>query len=234
MSRLSPAEALLHQYGIVNPKDIDLELLAFVVGTKVKYRLMESCEARITGIRDKAIITIDDRYGAKRARFSLSHELGHWHHHRNQRLYCAKQDIGGVNGRGKVKEREADRYAADLMMPRYLFAPQMRAYSQPSFCSIDELAETFDASRKATAMRFVDLDPSPSLLICYGPHGRKWYRGSKDWPDDWAPKKSMIPIRMSWTFFLASAPKPAGAVCIPQVPFSAAMIPETLAFMRIR
>ena len=188
MRRLSPAETLLQRYGVAEPRDIDLEALAYAVGARVKYRRMETCEARITGIGEKAVITIDDRYGAKRARFSLSHEMGHWHHHRNQRLYCAKQDIGAVNGRAKAKERDADRYAADLMMPQYLFEPMLRAFSCPSFSSIDELAAEFDASRKAAALRFVTLHNSPSMLICYGPERRKWYRPSPSWPEKWIPK----------------------------------------------
>lgn len=193
MTRMSPAEELLQRYGITDPGDIDLEVLAFAEGAKVKYKSMESCEARITGIRDRAVITIDDRYGEKRARFSLSHELGHWHHHRNQRLYCAKQDIGAVNGLAKSKERQADQFAAELLMPRYMFEPRLRAFSKPSFKSIGELSEAFDASRKATALRYVDLDPGLSMLICWGQNGRKWYRGSRLWPDSWAPKKDHDP-----------------------------------------
>jgi uncharacterized protein DUF955 len=193
VTRLTHAELLLRDYGIDHPNQIDLEVLAWTLGAKVKYRRMDSCEARIVGNGDKAIITVDDRFGVKRARFSLSHEIGHWQRHRNQVLYCSKDDIGSTGRKASAKERQADAYAADLMMPGYLFKPIARAFSAPSFKSIDELSTTFDASRKATAMRYVDLDPSPSLLICYGQYGRKWYRPSPGWPEDWAPKRDHDP-----------------------------------------
>lgn len=192
MTYLSPAEVLLKKYGIAKPRDIDLEVLAYTVGAKVKFKQMESCEARITGLDNSAVITVDNRYGEKRARFSLSHELGHWHHHRNQQLYCAKKDIGSAAS-AKAKEREADRYAADILMPRYMFEPRMRTYSRPSFKSIKELGEEFDVSRKATALRYVNLDGGYSMLICWGLEGRKWYRPSKHWLDNWAPKKDHDP-----------------------------------------
>ncbi len=193
MRQLSHAEEYLMRHGVSDPHHIDLEALAWTMGAKVRYRRLESCEAKITGIADRAIITIDDLFGVRRARFSLAHEIGHWQRHRNQILSCSNQDIGAVNGKGAAKEREADRYAADLIMPRYIFARRMRDFKTPSFSSIDELAEAFDVSRKATALRYVDLDSSESMLICYGPHGRKWYRGSPQWPDDWHPKKDHDP-----------------------------------------
>lgn len=193
MNSSSPAEALLQKYGITDPQEIDLEVLAFAAGARVKYRQMKACEARITGIGDKAVITIDDRYGARRARFSLAHEMGHWHHHRNQRLYCSKDDIGKVNGIASGKERQADRYAADLMMPRYLFEPLQRAFATPSFASVDALAKEFSSSRKAAALRYIDLDSDISMLVCYGPEGRKWYHSSSSWPETWIPKKEHDP-----------------------------------------
>jgi Zn-dependent peptidase ImmA (M78 family) len=191
--RLSHAEQYLIGYGVSKPRQIDLEALAWTMGAKVKYKRLSSCEAKITGLGDRAIITIDDSFGDRRARFSLSHEIGHWQRHRNQILSCSKQDIGGVNGKRAHKEREADRYAADFMMPAYLYRPLMREFKKPSFKSIDALAEEFQASRKASALRYIDMDRSESMLICFGPNGRKWYRGSKDWPDEWVPKRDHDP-----------------------------------------
>ncbi|WP_300010911.1 ImmA/IrrE family metallo-endopeptidase [uncultured Roseobacter sp.] len=193
MKVLSDAEHHLIRYGISEPGQIDLETIAWTMGAKVRFRQLESCEAKITGVQDKAIITVDDRFGARRARFSLAHEIGHWKKHRNQILTCAKQDIGSVNGRAKAKEREADRYAAQLIMPRFMFLPRMRDTRRPSFVTIDELAETFDVSRKATALRFIDLSPRETMLICYGPKGRKWFRRSPSWPEGWMPRKNHDP-----------------------------------------
>lgn len=183
---LSDAERLLKSYGVADPKHVDLEALAFDLGAYVKYDTIEGCEARILGVGDRAIITIDDSSGRRRGRFSLGHEIGHWRRHRGQPLLCAKESIGGSGG-GKPKEREADRYAADLLMPSYLFLPRARSFEAPSFRSIDELVEEFDVSRQACAKRFVAMDVAPCVLICHGQHGRRWFDPSKSWNARWFP-----------------------------------------------
>ena len=55
----SAPERLLRSLGIEKPEDIDLEAVAWSVGAKVKYRPLKSCEARICGYGDKAIISVD-------------------------------------------------------------------------------------------------------------------------------------------------------------------------------
>lgn len=53
-------------------------------------------------------------------RFSVAHELGHWHHHRRRSAVCLSDDIGNPAKGPLDPERVADGYAADLLMPRYL------------------------------------------------------------------------------------------------------------------
>ncbi|WP_236858334.1 ImmA/IrrE family metallo-endopeptidase [Cereibacter sphaeroides] len=53
---------------------------------------------------DKAIITVNSRSPAARQRFSIAHELGHWHHHRGQCLMCRVEDYHPRTG----TSREAD------------------------------------------------------------------------------------------------------------------------------
>ena len=190
----------MQRFGITSPEQIDLEALAWLLKARVRYRPLDGCEAQIMGIRDRAIITIDDRGGPERARFSLGHEIGHWQCHKNQNLHCSKDVIGSTRDTGSGKERQADSYSAGLLMPRYMFEPRVKSYDRPSFRSIGELAAEFRTSRTATALRFVDTDPLYSVLVCYGPKGRIWYRKSeplapwcppkKGVPDDWSPVRA--------------------------------------------
>lgn len=69
----SAPERLLWSLGIEKPEDIDLEAIAWSIGAKVKYRPLKSCEARICGCGDKAIITVDDGKIPQRRRFSVAH-----------------------------------------------------------------------------------------------------------------------------------------------------------------
>jgi hypothetical protein len=75
---LTFAERLLQTYGITEPEEIDIEAIAYDQGAEVRYRKLDSCEARIIGYGSRAVITIDSDAHPRRKRFSLGHELGHW------------------------------------------------------------------------------------------------------------------------------------------------------------
>ena len=82
MSLLSPAERILRELGITEPCEIDLEAIAWHLGARIKRCNLGGCEARIIGHRDRAIIRVDRSSHHRRQRYSIGHELGHWHHHR--------------------------------------------------------------------------------------------------------------------------------------------------------
>jgi hypothetical protein len=82
--RLRPAERLLLDLGIGKPQDIDLEAIAWALGAAVNYRPLDKCEAMIVGGDRRAIITVNSKSIPVRRRFSIAHELGHWHHHRGR------------------------------------------------------------------------------------------------------------------------------------------------------
>ena len=91
------AEKVIKSLSISDPGAIDLEAIAWLSGAKVKYRELDGCDACIAGRADvgRAIISIDSRSMARRQRFSLAHEIGHWEWHRGHQLMCSKDDIGG-------------------------------------------------------------------------------------------------------------------------------------------
>lgn len=188
---MTPAEQLLLELGVTAPREIDLEAIAFHVGALVRYRVLHGCEARIVGAKDKAIVAVNQSGHRRRQRFSIAHELGHWHHHRGQCLACRVEEypsrtVGSV-------ERVANAYAADLLLPPYLFRPLARAHKDLNFGSVKALADEFDVSHTATAIRLVESDHTPAMLICHGPHGRKWFRRSPCVPERWFPRAELDP-----------------------------------------
>ena len=80
----SPAEETLRELGVTDPKDIDIEAIAWCLGARVTYRPLDRCEARITGNGDQAIITVNSRSPWRRRRYSVAHELGHWKYDRGR------------------------------------------------------------------------------------------------------------------------------------------------------
>lgn len=182
------AEQLLLSLGIDAPRQIDVEAIAWHTGAEVRYAPLESCEARIIGYGNRAIITVDSHSSPARRRFSVGHELGHWRWHRGRSSMCRSDEIGNQRLGASNPERVADNYAADLLMPAFLFAPIANRDPRVTFEAIDEIREEFATSRTATAIRMVDYGPTPALLVCHSQGGRKWFHRSPAIPDRWFPR----------------------------------------------
>ncbi|MEL6216989.1 MAG: ImmA/IrrE family metallo-endopeptidase [Pseudomonadota bacterium] len=189
MRQPAPAELLLQELGVTEPGEIDLEAIAFHVNATIRYRSLDGCEARIIGHADKAIITVKQDCHHRRKRFSIAHELGHWHHHRGRCLACRLEEYRPR--RTNSPERMADSYAADLLMPPYLFRPLARDHRRLNFATVGAMADAFDASKTAIAIRLVESDHSPAMLVCHGPEGRRWFRSAPSVPDRWFPQEQL-------------------------------------------
>ncbi len=181
MTSLSPAEQLLQELGITEADEIDVEVIAWSVGARVRYRALPQGDARIVGMGDRAIITVDDRASRVRQRFSVAHELGHWHHHRGQRLICHD---ASWNAQADTCEREADHYAANLLMPCFMLVPWV-AEAPMSFELVNGVARRFQVSRLAAALRLADVHTGRFALIVDEPDGRRWFRRSAALAKGW-------------------------------------------------
>lgn len=191
MRTLTPAEKLLRSLGITSPMEIDVEAIAWDAGADVRFAELDSCEARIIGYGERAIITVEERSLPTRKRFSIAHELGHWKYHRGRSFVCRNDDIGNPTRGPADPERVADAYAADLLLPAYLFAPLAGKTKKMTFEAIDSLRAEFQTSRTATALRMVDYGPEPAMLVCHSPTGRLWFKRGPDVPDRWFPRAEL-------------------------------------------
>ncbi|MCW6509875.1 ImmA/IrrE family metallo-endopeptidase [Lichenifustis flavocetrariae] len=191
---LSRAEAILESLGIDRPEDIDLEMVAWSLGAKVKYRPLCSCEARICGHGNKAIITVDDRKSARRVRFSLAHELGHWTHHRERLLICRSVDIGKSSGSRRDAtdpEKVADRFASELILPSYILHPMLKGYRTLNLKTMREVGSAFNASLTATAIRIMQSNTFHAMIVCHRPGKKPWFERADCVPDRWFPKATL-------------------------------------------
>lgn len=176
-------EILLKELGISNPEDIDVEAIAFYCGAEVRYRMLTGCAARIIGTDDRAIITVDNETSSwPRQRFSIGHELGHWMRDRGKSAHlCQNKDLTAVWGHRQDPESRANQYAADLLLPAFMFLPRA-AEQEMVFQTVRALADEFQTSLTATAIRLVEKGSFPAMLICYGPEGRRWFSRGSDVP----------------------------------------------------
>lgn len=193
MKHLTPAEELLQSLGVTEPAEIDLEAIAWTLGVKVKYQPLDGCEARILGAGDSAIVTVNNQCSFGRQRFSIAHELGHWKYHRGQIMVCRSDEIGNFGNNSAPAEKHADKYAANLLMPRYLFVPALRKFRQLSFDTIRKISDMFSVSMTAAAIRCVEMGDTPSFLLCHNCQGRSWFVRSPLIPDRWFPMRDLHP-----------------------------------------
>ena len=191
MTQLPKAEKRLLELGITEPHEIELEPIALLEGVHVKYDELKGCEARLIGVNDRAIVTIRDGIDERRKRFSLAHELGHWNCHRGRSFECRVDDLAEGYLSKPVEEKEADKYAADLLMPSYMFKPRAKSLKRPTFDSVIELSKIFNTSLTATAIRLVDMNIWPLMIVCHTQQRRTWFNRSPDIPIKWFPKNEV-------------------------------------------
>lgn len=177
------ADELIDFLGIDSPEEIDVEAIAYSQNLLVKYRPLDSCEAKIVGVGDKAVITVNsNKTNEGRKRFSIAHEIGHWMNDRGKAFICDSGDIGLRFGPTNPESR-ANSFAADLLMPRSIVRPRVNK-SPFTIEGATKLAEEFSTSLSATAIRMVQLADAPVILAWYNQTRRIRFSRSGSVPDE--------------------------------------------------
>jgi hypothetical protein len=105
-----------------------------------------SCEAALAPLGDGFAVSVRGDRGERRRRFSIAHEIGHFVLHPAQ----ARHERGGaVNEATRVREREADAFAAELLMPERL----VRQAALEDGADVRRLADRFEVSVAAMSVR---------------------------------------------------------------------------------
>lgn len=209
---ISPAN-LLYELGIEDPRDIDVEAIAQHCGATIVYAPLKGCAACILGYGDRAIITIDSASSPARRRFSGGHELGHWMHDRGKAALACTDSQFTSEWFSENPEKRANRYAADLLMPVHMFQP--RTQNHPiSFHTVEELANTFQTSTTATAIRLVEYGSFPSMVLCSNVRGRTWFTRSDIVPRTVWPHESLGRDTVAFGLHRSAAIMPPGPTVV--------------------
>ncbi|SRR6266702_2460489 len=191
---------ILEELGIRRPQDIDIEIIAEYCGATVVYEPLTSCEARIIGVGDRALITVNERSIGPRRRFSAAHELGHWNFDRGNLAYICQERFITGSWTGQDKEARANSFAADLLLPQTMFISEARG-KDITFDAVESLAGTFQTSLTATAIRLIQYGSFPAMVICSSlSKGREWFVASSEverrlWPVK-APTQESLAYRL--------------------------------------
>lgn len=189
---LGSASLLLEYLGIDEPEEIDIEAVAQACNATVVYEPLEGCEARIVGAHDRAVITVNESAPRARQRFSAAHELGHWVHDRGKVAFaCAEGQFVGEWGAANP-ERRANRFAADLLLPRKMFKRRSR-HKPVTFATVRQLAEQFETSLTATAIRLVELGSFPAMIVGHDRGRKRWAMQNHMVPQVLKPRDAVVP-----------------------------------------
>jgi Zn-dependent peptidase ImmA (M78 family) len=116
-----------------------------------------------------------------RRRFSIAHELGHFHipSHVDVSGYCQESDLLASEGGAAIQEWEANDFASELLMPQRLFTADA-AQRNVSIRSVIELADSsmYDVSLMAAALRVVQTTPQAAAIVVSANGRVSWSRKS--------------------------------------------------------
>jgi hypothetical protein len=121
---------------------------------------------------------------AGRVHFSIGHELGHFYlpEHRQRLMAGSNHNSLSDYGSKSQAEKEADRFAAHLLMPQELFVSQVKLF-HGGFCTLKNLcsmAERLGTSVASTAIRYCDCGIDAALVVLSKNRTIHWSWPSED------------------------------------------------------
>lgn len=173
------ALAVLAQLGIVS-KPIPIIAIAKALDIiEIRYEELESFEGALltTAERDvgSILINANPNNGPQRQRFTLAHELGHFLNtlhkpHNEAGFMCAKADIkfegphikSGLT-RHEVQEREANRFAIELLAPRQRIIALSN--DDASVRDVLRISSELELSKESAARRYAELHPGKIAIV---------------------------------------------------------------------
>ena len=120
-----------------------------------------------------------------RRRFTVAHEFGHYVLHRDMierdgafegGIYCDEKSVH--QGAGEGIEREADSFAANLLMPLHDFRRILPARSRPGFDQLGTLAQRYGVSLTAAVLRWLEYTETRALVIVSNEGFALWSKAS--------------------------------------------------------
>ncbi len=160
------ARSLLHDLHITDASSIDLETIAWHRGRlKVKYGGLTGAEGRIIATAtDGGVIRVAESNNIGRTRFTIAHEIGHFELHLNSIIDRSDDARSLTIWNDPGEECEANIFAAELLMPEFLFKRPARS-KPPSIDHISDLADTFETSLLATVFQYWEYTNEPLAVV---------------------------------------------------------------------
>lgn len=162
---ISPAD-ILAQYNLYSIP-VNVLALASKLGIRVFEEALPEDISGILDLRNMPIIMVNQDHVRHRQRFSIAHEIGHFVLHRPRGIHVDKRtyyrNSKSAEGLDDI-EIEANRFAAELLMPADLVIREIENYSDLIDSNddvISVLADSFEVSATAMGFRIQNLGYHP-------------------------------------------------------------------------
>lgn len=171
------ARRMLWECGIDEASKIDPLVLVGRLGIVVIYGPLDGPTAQIFRHGERAVMRVSNSIvQIGRRNFTIAHELGHYLLGHGIPSGTEQESIE----RTTYQEREADVFAAELLMPEDMVSPHVTMPA--NLATVRSIGDTFRTSIVASAMRYVELTAAPCALV-YSKDGRvAWAKHSRSFP----------------------------------------------------
>jgi hypothetical protein len=122
----------------------------------------------VAGKRGWVIMYNSGIHSPGRINFTLGHELGHYFVHRHalpEGLHCSTEKTAGWDSLEARIEREANEFAAHLLMPLDDFRVQIPERARPGFDGLSLCAARYNVSLLAAALQWLSYTRQRALIV---------------------------------------------------------------------
>jgi hypothetical protein len=199
------AGVILRDLKIKGPGDISVEDIAWTRGAMVVEDGLRGADARLIytpGVFPGIIRVNASIPHLGRRRFAIAHELGHMElkHNPGAPTECGEKQFVMWYKSQNDKEVEANLFAAELLMPETMFRGKLER-TTPSFELIEKLADEFQTTLTATAIRYIDFCEEQCAIV-FSTNGRVvWSRRSPDFHLWITPGRNVSSYSLAADFF---------------------------------
>lgn len=153
------------------------------IGLRLHYRRAKTYEGtllRMKGIPRGYVVLSTEVREVRRQHFTLGHEIGHYLLPDQQELCqpCGKHQIESWDEELAKPERDANQFAAEVLMPRSIVQPFLR--ESPCLDHVEQISDACGTSLTASAYRYCELTSFRIAVIWSEARRVRWYKPSSE------------------------------------------------------
>lgn len=191
--------------GYQHPTELPIEVLAHMRGALVRAAPTTGTRANVIRIGGRAVVGVAAGLPEDQRRWAIAHELGHFELHPGDSYVglCTGEDLV-LDYLGSGREQEANAFAAELLMPENLYARRCDV-AKVSWGPIKTLAQEFQVSVTAAALRFLAFTYDRVAVVCCKDGVVKWTRSTHDFGRRLAKGDKLDSWSLTYDFFAKGA-----------------------------